>query len=52
MERAPKGLGLGVPEARLQVQWTKTADVIDAEGADGLREPSRRRVDIDVQVSP
>jgi len=41
---------LGVPEAQLDVRWTKTGDVIDAEGADGLREPSRRRVDIEVVV--
>jgi outer membrane protein OmpA-like peptidoglycan-associated protein len=41
---------LGVPEAQLEVRWTKTGEVTDAEGADGLREPSRRRVDIEVIV--
>ncbi|MCC7461225.1 MAG: OmpA family protein [Gammaproteobacteria bacterium] len=42
---------LGVPEAQLEVRWTGTGDVIDAEGADGLREPSRRRVDIEIIVA-
>ena len=41
---------LGVPEAQLEIRWTKTADSVDAEGADGLQEPARRRVDIDVVV--
>ncbi len=43
---------LGVSDEHLQVRWTTTSDAVDADGADGLREPSRRRVDIDVQVSP
>jgi outer membrane protein OmpA-like peptidoglycan-associated protein len=43
---------LGVPRERITVRWRTGAKPIDAEGTDGLPEPSRRRVDIDVQVSP
>jgi outer membrane protein OmpA-like peptidoglycan-associated protein len=38
--------GLGVPADRLVVRWRSGAQPIDMPGADGLAEPSRRRVDI------
>ena len=41
---------LGVPEARLEVRWSAGSDTVAAEGADGLSEPTRRRVDIEVIV--
>ena len=37
---------LGVPENRLHLAWRGDAGVVDMPGADGLSEPSRRRVDI------
>lgn len=37
---------LGLPASRLVVRWVRSAGPIDAELADGLIEPSRRRVDI------
>ena len=39
---------LGVPEEKLVVKWEPAAEPSDAAGADGLREPSRRRADIEV----
>ncbi len=46
-EAAAKWLtGLGVPADRLHLSWRGAADVADMPGADGLREPSRRRVEI------
>ena len=39
---------LGVPETKLVVKWESAAEPSNAAGADGLREPSRRRADIDV----
>ncbi len=39
---------LGVPEDRLHVSWRGGAQPVDMPGADGLTEPSRRRVDIRV----
>lgn len=41
---------MGVSDAILRVRWETAAQPIDAEGADGLAEPSRRRVDIDVRL--
>lgn len=41
---------LGVPDARLAVRWSAGSDTVAAEGADGLSEPTRRRVDIEVIV--
>lgn len=42
---------LGVPPERLEIRWDEASTLVAAEGADGLREPSRRRVDIDVLVA-
>ena len=39
---------LGVPADRLEVSWRGEAQPADIAGADGLAEPSRRRVDISV----
>lgn len=41
---------LGVPEEKLEIRWRTGAKPVDADGADGLAEPSRRRVDIEVRV--
>ena len=38
--------GLGVPEGRLHISWRGGAEPSDIDGADGLTEASRRRVDI------
>jgi hypothetical protein len=38
---------LGVEPARIEVRWRGDAAVAPAEGADGLADPSRRRVDIE-----
>lgn len=43
---------LGVPEDRLHVRWRLDAQPIDMPGADGLAEPSRRRVDIRITPGP
>ena len=43
-------LRLGVPKEKMQIRWRTDAEPTDAEGADGLAEPSRRRVEIEVQV--
>lgn len=43
---------LGVPEDRLEVRWATDAQPVAAEGADGITESSRRRVDIEVVVEP
>lgn len=43
-------LRLGVPREKIEVRWRTAAQPADAEGADGLAEPSRRRVDIEVRV--
>ena len=40
---------LGVPTAAIRVRWRTAATPIVADGADGLGEPSRRRVDIEVR---
>ena len=40
--------GLGVPADRLKISWRGGAEPADIPGADGLVEPSRRRVDIRV----
>jgi len=37
---------LGVPAERIEVKWDTRPDPIDAEGADGLPDPSLRRVEI------
>ena len=39
---------LGVPKQKLTLQWRSGAKPVAADGADGLAEPSRRRVDIEV----
>ena len=39
---------LGVPASRIDVSWRGEAQPADIPGADGLAEPSRRRVDITV----
>ncbi len=39
---------LGVPADRLVVRWRTGAQPIEMPGAEGLTEPSRRRVDIRV----
>ena len=39
---------LGLPADRLHVAWRGDAEASDMPGADGLREPSRRRVEIRV----
>jgi outer membrane protein OmpA-like peptidoglycan-associated protein len=41
---------LGVPREKLVVRWRTGAQAVDADGADGLAEPSRRRADIDVRL--
>lgn len=41
---------LGVAREQLDVRWSGDAQPVAADGADGLTEPSRRRVDIAVQV--
>lgn len=38
---------LGVPRARIGIRWRDNGSPVAADGADGLIEPSRRRVDID-----
>ena len=43
---------LGVPDDRLDVRWAIDAQPVAAEGADGITESSRRRVDIEVVVEP
>jgi outer membrane protein OmpA-like peptidoglycan-associated protein len=43
---------LGVPADRVKVQWRAQAQPIDMPGADGLTEPSRRRVDIRIVPGP
>ena len=48
-EAAAKWLtGLGVPADRLHLSWRGDADITAMPGADGLLEPSRRRVEIRV----
>lgn len=42
---------LGVPRARIDVRWRNNVPPLAVNGADGLVEPSRRRVDIDVIVA-
>lgn len=44
--------GLGVPADRVKVSWRGGAEPIGMPGADGLSEPSRRRVDIRVTPGP
>jgi hypothetical protein len=41
---------LGVAREKMVVRWRTGAKPSDAEGADGLAEPSRRRVDIEVRL--
>lgn len=41
---------LGVAKDKIEVRWQTGGKPVDAEGADGLAEPSRRRVDIHVRV--
>ena len=41
---------LGVPRAKLVVRWRMGSQPTEAEGADGLAEPSRRRADIEVRL--
>jgi outer membrane protein OmpA-like peptidoglycan-associated protein len=41
---------LGVPREKVELHWRTGAQPSDAEGADGLAEPSRRRVDIEVKL--
>jgi hypothetical protein len=41
---------LGVPESKLRVDWQEDAGPAAIDGADGLTEASRRRVDIDVAL--
>lgn len=41
---------LGVSEDQLEVRWAVDAQPVAAEGADGITESSRRRVDIEVVV--
>jgi hypothetical protein len=43
---------LGVPADRVVVRWRSDAQPIDMPGADGLAEPSLRRVDIQVTPGP
>ncbi len=43
---------LGVPADRIQARWRTGARPIEMPGADGLSEPSRRRVDIRVTPGP
>jgi outer membrane protein OmpA-like peptidoglycan-associated protein len=40
----------GIPADRIEVRWQGDAEVAPVEAADGLLEPSRRRVDIEVRV--
>ena len=39
---------LGVPPDRLKISWRTGAEPVDMAGADGLADPSRRRVDIKI----
>jgi outer membrane protein OmpA-like peptidoglycan-associated protein len=41
---------LGVAKEKVEIRWRTGAQPSDAEGADGLAEPSRRRVDIEVRL--
>ena len=41
---------LGVARTLIKTRWQSDAKVVDAELADGLRAPTRRRVDIDVHI--
>ena len=41
---------LGVPREKVEVRWRTKAQPVDADGADGLTEASRRRVDIEVRL--
>ncbi|MDB5671700.1 MAG: hypothetical protein JWO25_2659 [Alphaproteobacteria bacterium] len=41
---------LGVPKEKIELRWKTGAAPADAEGADDLAEPSRRRADIDVRL--
>jgi outer membrane protein OmpA-like peptidoglycan-associated protein len=41
---------LGVPRDKVELRWRSAAQPSNAEGADGLVEPSRRRVDIEVRL--
>lgn len=41
---------LGVADDKLELRWKTSAQPVAAEGADGLAEPSRRRVDIEVKL--
>ena len=45
-------LRMGVPADRIELRHRTDPRPIPAEGADGLAEPSRRRVDILVEVAP
>lgn len=41
---------MGVPREIIDVRWETGAEPVGAEGADGLLEPSRRRVEIEVRL--
>lgn len=41
---------LGIPREKVELHWRTAAQPSPVEGADGLAEPSRRRVDIDVRL--
>lgn len=41
---------LGVPADRIETRWRTSAQPAPIDGADGLIEPSRRRVDIEVSL--
>jgi outer membrane protein OmpA-like peptidoglycan-associated protein len=43
---------LGVPRGRIETRWRDNGPPAAADGADGLIEPSRRRVDIDAIMAP
>lgn len=43
---------LGVPRARIETRWRDNGPPAAVDGADGLTEPSRRRVDIDAMMGP
>jgi outer membrane protein OmpA-like peptidoglycan-associated protein len=43
---------LGIPADRIEVKWRGNAQPVDVPDADGVREASRRRVEIEAQVAP
>jgi outer membrane protein OmpA-like peptidoglycan-associated protein len=50
-ERIAESLArMGVSREIIDVRWKTAAEPVAAEGADGLLEPSRRRVDIEVKL--